>query len=91
MRRHTKLALTLLVALPFGAAAHAACNPPAQDMVRTSLPGEFEHFAAYAGSAAIAPAVADFAASALGALIGGVAVLLLWRYRSALTGSHDAA
>jgi hypothetical protein len=27
MRRHTKFALTLLVALPFGAAAHAACNP----------------------------------------------------------------
>src|ERR1700746_328859 len=27
MGRHTKLALTLLVGLPFGAAAHAACNP----------------------------------------------------------------
>ena len=27
MRRHTKLALTLLVGLPFAAAAHAACNP----------------------------------------------------------------
>ena len=27
MRRHTKLALTLLVALLFGAAAHATCNP----------------------------------------------------------------
>jgi VanZ family protein len=99
---------------------------PAQDMVRTSLPGEFEHFAAYAGSAAIAvagyglngggsrvigffwiyaamleylqhfspgrhPALVDFAASALGALFGGVAVVFLWRYRSALTGSRDTA
>lgn len=27
---------------------------PAQDMVRTGLPGRFEHFLAYAGSAAIA-------------------------------------
>lgn len=27
---------------------------PAQDMVRTGIPGELEHFAAYAGSASIA-------------------------------------
>jgi VanZ family protein len=27
---------------------------PAQDMVRTGMPGEFEHFAAYAGSASVA-------------------------------------
>ena len=99
---------------------------PAQDMARTGFPGEVEHFAAYAGSAAIAvagyglngggswvigffwlyaaileylqhfspgrnPALLDFAASAMGALIGGVAVFLLWRYRSALPGWRDAA
>ena len=29
---------------------------PAQDMVRTEFPGEIEHFAAYAGSGAIAMA-----------------------------------
>jgi len=29
---------------------------PAQDMVRTGFPGQLEHFAAYAGSAAIAMA-----------------------------------
>jgi len=29
---------------------------PAQEMVRTDLPGQFEHFIAYAGSAAIAMA-----------------------------------
>jgi VanZ family protein len=89
---------------------------PAQEMVRTDLPGELEHFVAYAGSTAIAvaayglrwagfriigyfwayagmleylqhlapgrhPAFEDFAASALGALCGGGAVLLLWRSR----------
>jgi VanZ family protein len=94
---------------------------PAEDMVRTSLPGQLEHFAAYAGSGAIAmagyglnrgsvrvigsfwiyaglleflqhfspgrhPALEDFAASALGALCGAVAVVLLWRWRSALPG-----
>ena len=99
---------------------------PAQDMARTGFPGEVEHFAAYAGSAAIAvagyglngggswvigffwlyaaileylqhfspgrnPALLDFAASAMGALIGGVAVFLLWRYRSAWPGWRDAA
>jgi VanZ family protein len=37
------------------------------------------------------PAVEDFAASAVGALCGGVAVVLLWRYRSAMLGWHDAA
>jgi VanZ family protein len=87
---------------------------PAQQMVRTGLPGRLEHFVAYAGSAAIAmagygasrggmqiiggfwvyagileylqhfspgrhPAIADFAASALGALCGGLAIALLWR------------
>ena len=87
---------------------------PAQEMVRTDLPGQFEHFIAYAGSAAIAtagygqsrgslriiggfwvyagvleylqhfspgrhPSFEDFAASALGALFGGLGVALLWR------------
>ena len=91
---------------------------PAQQMVRTGLPGRLEHFVAYAGSAAIAmagygarrggtqiiggfwvypgileylqhfspgrhPSIADFAASALGALCGGLAVaVLLWRARA---------
>ena len=99
---------------------------PAQDMVRTGFPGPLEHFAAYAGSGAIAmagyglnrgavrvigsfwlyagvleylqnfspgrhPALWDFTASALGALCGGVAVLLLWRYRSAPLGPRDTA
>jgi VanZ family protein len=87
---------------------------PAQEMVRTGLPGQLEHFVAYAGSAAIAvagygmsrgsmpiiggfwayagileylqhfsagrhPSIADFAASAFGALCGGLATALLWR------------
>ena len=87
---------------------------PAQEMVRTGLPGRLEHFIAYAGSAAIGmagygasrgatqiiggfwvyagileylqhfspgrhPAIEDFAASALGALCGALAVALLWR------------
>ena len=87
---------------------------PAEQMVRTGLPGRLEHFVAYAGSAAIAvagygvsrgtmpiiggfwvysgimeylqhfspgrhPSIADFAASALGALCGGLAMALLWR------------
>jgi VanZ family protein len=99
---------------------------PAQDMVRTGLPGQLEHFAAYAGPGAIAvagyglnrgavrvigcfwlyagvleylqqfspgrhPSLGDFAASALGALCGGVAVVLFWRWRSAALGSRDAA
>ena len=90
---------------------------PAEDMARTGLPGELEHFAAYAGSAAIAmagygsggkrlliigafwlyagileylqhfspgrhPALLDFAASALGASCGGLAVIVLWRWQS---------
>jgi VanZ family protein len=80
---------------------------PTQAMVRTGLPGQLEHFIAYAGSAAIAmagygasrggmqiiggfwlyaaileylqhfspgrhPSIGDFAASALGALCGGL-------------------
>jgi VanZ family protein len=90
---------------------------PAEDMTRTGFPGEVEHFAAYACSAAIAvagyglnrgrllivgsfwlyagileylqhfspgrhPTFLDFAASALGALCGEVAIVLLWRWRS---------
>jgi VanZ family protein len=82
--------------------------------MRTGLPGQVEHFIAYAGSAAVAmlgygpsrggvrviggfwvyaaileylqhfslgrhPSLVDFAASALGALCGGLAVALLWR------------
>jgi VanZ family protein len=86
---------------------------PAQDIMRTGIPGQLEHFVAYAGSASIAtvgyrqrgavrivglfwiyagileylqqfspgrhPSIADFAASALGALFGGLAVALLLR------------
>jgi VanZ family protein len=37
------------------------------------------------------PALVDFAASAFGTLCGGVAVILLWRYRSATPGRRDAA
>ena len=92
---------------------------PAEDMARTGFPGDVEHFAAYAGSAAIGmagyglndsrllvigsfwlyagileylqhfspgrhPAFLDFAASALGALCGAVAVVLLSRWQSGL-------
>ena len=91
---------------------------PAQEMVRTGLPGELEHFVAYACSTAVAmagyglsrggvrvigafwvyggileylqhfspgrhPSIEDFAASALGALCGGLAIALLWRRLSA--------
>jgi VanZ family protein len=87
---------------------------PAQQMVRSGLPGRVEHFVAYTGSAAVAtagyganrgsmqiiggfwvyagilqylqhfspgrhPAIGDFAASALGALCGGLATALLRR------------
>jgi len=87
---------------------------PAQAMVRTGVPGQLEHFVAYAGSATIAmagycqsrgavqtigffwiyagvlevlqhfslgrhPSIEDFAASALGALCGGLAIALLSR------------
>jgi VanZ family protein len=87
---------------------------PAQEMVRTGLPGQLEHFVTYAGSAAVSmagygasrgvvqiiggfwlyagileypqhfspgrhPAIEDFAASALGALCGGLAIAVLWR------------
>ena len=99
---------------------------PAEDIVRTGFPGPLEHFAAYAGSGAIAmtgyglnrgavgvigclwvyagileylqhfspgrhPAFVDFAASAIGALCGGVVVFLLWRWRSAPLGPRDGA
>jgi VanZ family protein len=37
------------------------------------------------------PALEDFAASALGALCGGIAVVLFWRYRSTLPGWRDTA
>jgi VanZ family protein len=37
------------------------------------------------------PALVDFAASAFGALCGGVAVLLLWLWRSASMGPRDTA
>jgi VanZ family protein len=87
---------------------------PAQDIVRTGLPGRVEHFIAYTGSAAIAmagygatraatqiiggfwvyagileylqhfspgrhPAIGDFAASALGALCGGLVIAVVRR------------
>jgi VanZ family protein len=87
---------------------------PAEEMVRTGLPGQFEHSIAYAGSAAIGmagygssrgtapilsafclyagmleclqhfvpgrhPSIADFAASAVGVLCGGLAIALLRR------------
>ncbi len=87
---------------------------PAQEMVRTGLPSQLEHLAAYAGAAAIAvagygpsqsgiriiccfwvyagvleclqhfspgrhPSIEDFAVSALGALCGGLTVLLVRR------------
>ena len=90
---------------------------PAQEMLRTGLPGRLEHFVAYAGSAAVAmvgygpsqgvvriigcfwlyggileylqhfspgrhPSIWDFAASALGALCGGLAGAVLWRARA---------
>ena len=90
---------------------------PAQEMVRTDLPGQFEHFIAYAGSAAIAmagyglsrggmrviggfwayagileylqhfspgrhPSFGKFAGSALGAICGGLAIVLLSRRAS---------
>ena len=37
------------------------------------------------------PTVVDFAASTFGAVCGGVAVLLLWRWRSAPLGPRDGA
>jgi VanZ family protein len=86
---------------------------PAQDMVRTGIPGQLEHILAYAGSASIATvgygrrnalritglfwiyagvleylqhfspgrhsSIADFSASALGALFGGLAAVRLMR------------
>jgi VanZ family protein len=88
--------------------------PPGADVARTGLPGEFEHFVAYAGSGAVAtvaygrswgicqiiglfwvyagclellqhfspgryPAMADFVASALGVLFGGLSTALIMR------------
>ena len=81
-------------------------------MMRTGIPGEFEHFLAYTGSASIAiagygrrnavrtiglfwiyagvleclqhfspgrhPSIGDFAASALGGFVGGLAVTLVF-------------
>jgi VanZ family protein len=87
---------------------------PAQDMMRTGLPGQLEHCAAYAGAVSVAvagygwrrralriiglfwiyagcleylqnfspgrhPSIADFAVSALGALVGGLSTVLLAR------------
>ena len=37
------------------------------------------------------PAVADFAASAFGALCGGVVVVVLWHWRSASVRQRDMA
>ena len=37
------------------------------------------------------PAVADFAASAIGALSGGIAVILIWRWRSVVLGEPGAS
>jgi VanZ family protein len=89
---------------------------PELNTMRTGLPGQLEHFIAYAGSAAVGmtgygasrgdvrvvgsfwvyaaileylqqfspgrhPSIEDFAASALGALCGGLAVAFLWRRR----------
>ena len=86
---------------------------PAQDMARTGIPGQLEHFVAYVGSAGIAvagygrrgavrivglfwvyagaleylqhfspgrdPSIADFVASAVGAVFGGLTAALLVR------------
>jgi hypothetical protein len=107
---------TLRLSVPVAGARHGA----------NRLSGSAEHFAAYAGSGAIAmagyglnrgavqvigsfwvyagilgvpatflvrsaSALEDFAASAIGALCGGVAVVFLWRYRSAPLGPRAAA
>ena len=50
---------------------------PAQDMVRTGLPGEFEHFVAYVGSASIA--VAGYGRRGAVRIIG-----LFWTYAGVL-------
>ena len=87
---------------------------PAQDMVRSGMPGQVEHLIAYSGSAIVAtagyqqsqgafriigllciyaailevlqhlspgrhPSIGDFAASALGALAGGLGIFLVSR------------
>jgi VanZ family protein len=51
---------------------------PAQDMIRTGLPGRLEHFVAYAGSAAIAAAGYGMSRSSI-QIIGG-----LWVYAGIL-------
>ena len=43
---------------------------PAQEMIRTGLPGRFEHFVAYAGSAAIAVAAYGMSRGSM-QIIGG--------------------
>jgi VanZ family protein len=55
---HSSLVIALLRILTWGCVAFLAVLSllPAQEMVRTGLPGGFEHFAAYAGSGAIATA-----------------------------------
>jgi len=50
---------------------------PAQDMVRTGIPGELEHFAAYAGSASIA--IAGYGRRGAVRIIG-----LFWIYAGVL-------
>jgi VanZ family protein len=50
---------------------------PAQDMVRTGIPGEFEHFVAYAGSASIA--MAGYERQRITRIIG-----LFWMYAGLL-------
>jgi VanZ family protein len=50
---------------------------PAQDMVRTGMPGKFEHFVAYAGSASIA--VAGYRRRGVAPIIG-----LFWIYAGVL-------
>ena len=50
---------------------------PAQDMVRTGIPGELEHFAAYAGSASIA--IAGYGRRGAARIIG-----LFWIYAGVL-------
>jgi hypothetical protein len=60
---------------------------PAQEMVRTGLPGRLEHFVAYAGSAAVAMTgygsnrggLQIIGGSARGALCGGLAIAVLRR------------
>jgi hypothetical protein len=50
---------------------------PAQNMVRTGMPGELEHFIAYAGSASIA--IAGYGRRVAGRIVG-----LFWIYAALL-------